>query len=236
MRAARSHLRSLVVLLAAVGVLVAAVIGGGDGSARAAVGRATGPLVATSAGNAAILSASNLAPGLSRAGEVTVTNVGDSPGAFAMTASRPVDSSTAARLSSVLSLRIADVTAGRPASVLYSGRLADLARIGLGRFAQGAVRRYRFTVALPGGRPPAADDPFQGRSTTVTFTWAAIGASAPAGGASGPGADAPTAAHTAQSPGTATTRYWRLRFKASKRQVPATAASPRPCAAGPAGG
>ena len=120
----------------------------------------------------------------------------------------------------MLGLQIADVTPGRATSVLYSGRLADLARIGLGTFAQGAARRYRFTVSYPGGRPAATDNLFQGVSTTVTFTWAAIGASAPTpvGGASGPGS-APAPAHTAQAPGTKTRRHWRLRFKAARRQV-----------------
>ena len=200
---------SLPVVLVALAVLAAAVLGGGDGPARAAVSAATGPLVTTSAGTGAILVARDLRPGASGTGAVTVTNAGDSAGAFALAAVGLTDSSKPARLSRVLDLRIADVTPGRASRVLYAGKLADLARIDLGTLAQRAARRYRFTVAFPIGRAAALDNPYQGVSSSVTFQWIATATGAPR----------PTPAHTGQAPGARSKRSWRLRFEADRRQV-----------------
>jgi hypothetical protein len=167
MAAASARLAAALVALA----LVAASCFAGDGSgARAAVGQATGPLVATAPGDAAVLVARNLAPGGARAGEVTVTNVGDSSGTFALSASGLVD--TAAPLSDVLDLSVDDVTSGSAIAPIYSGRLDALSAVALGTLQQGEARRYRMTVSFPSGRPDAVDDVYQGASTAVTFVWA----------------------------------------------------------------
>src|SRR5262249_13587358 len=145
--------------------------------------------------------------GRASSGTVTVTNVGDSSGAFTLSARDLLDSTPSARLSRVLDLRIEDVTARTPRA-LYTGKLADLVSVRLGTFAQGAAHRYRFTVAFPGGRSAALDAPYQGVRSSVTFTWLAVGvttpptrpAPTPAGGASG-GAESPAPVHSAQSPG-----------------------------------
>jgi hypothetical protein len=52
--------------LAALGLAAAAWLAGDGAGARAAVGQATGPLVATAPGDAALLVARNLAPGDAR--------------------------------------------------------------------------------------------------------------------------------------------------------------------------
>ncbi|MEA2255028.1 MAG: hypothetical protein QOG35_1073, partial [Solirubrobacteraceae bacterium] len=188
----RSRLRTLPALLAAVGLLAAAWLGGGDRSARAAVGSATGPLIGDGAGDGAVLTASDLAPGQSRSGEVTISNVGDESGEFALTPRDLVDTPPSTPLSGVLDLVVQDVTGAGPALV-YSGRLADLGAVALGTLAQGEARRYRFTIAFPAGRSGALDDPYQGATTSVTFAWTATGADTPA-------ASAPE--HTAAAAGT----------------------------------
>ena len=239
MTARRSHLiSSLTVVAVALAVLAAAVLGGGDGSARAAVGAATGPLVRSSAGTGAILVARDLRPGGGRTGDVTITNVGDSPGAFAMTASRPADSSTTARLSSVLGLQIADVTPGRATSVLYSGRLADLARIGPRDVRPGRRAALSLHGRLPGRPPGGHGQPVPGGVDHVTFH---LGRdrrlTADAGRRRLGPRPAPAPAHTAQAPGTKTRRS--LAAAVQGRQAPGrptTGGSPRRCAAACAAG
>jgi hypothetical protein len=166
----------MVAALVALGLVVAAWLAGDGGGARAALGEATGPLVAVAPGNAAVLVAEGLRPGDARAGEVTVTNAGDASGAFALSASDLVD--TSARLSGVLDLAVRDVTPGRAAAPVYAGVVADLRTVELGTLAQGETRRYRFTVSFPSGRPEAIDNLYQGASTAVTFVWSTPSAAA----------------------------------------------------------
>jgi spore coat-associated protein N len=143
----------------------------GDGqSARAEVGSATGPLLSTD-GAGAVLVARDLRPGESRAGDITVTNAGDAAGAFSLSESGRVDSPTpAGPLSAVLDLVVSDLTAGR---TVYAGKVADLAQVALGNFAQGEAHHFRFVVAFPGGRPSSLDNPFQLATTTVSYLWSA---------------------------------------------------------------
>jgi hypothetical protein len=140
--------RRLVVVLLATGVVVAACLTGDRGAARAAVGEATGPLISSSLANTAILSARGLRPGDAKAGEITVQNVGDQAGAFALSSGGVVDGGVA--LSGALDLAVQDITPGRGSPIVYSGKLAALPSIGLGTLAEGELRRYRFTIGLPG--------------------------------------------------------------------------------------
>jgi hypothetical protein len=143
---------------------------GGGPSARAALGAASGPLVVTD-GLGAVLIAEGLRPGDSRAGEITVTNAGDTSGSFALTEADRVESpALTPPLSSVLDLTVLDLTAGR---TVFAGKLGHLANVALGDFAQGEGHRYRFVVAFPAGRSSAADNPYQVVSTTVSYVWSA---------------------------------------------------------------
>jgi hypothetical protein len=200
MAAARSR---LAVALAALGVAFAACLGGDHGAARAAVGDPTGPLIGSPLAGAAILRTSDLAPGRARSGEITVTNVGDESGDFALGATGLGD--LGAPLSSQLDLAVEDVTPGRAPTTVYAGKLSGLSTVGLGSMAQGEAHRYRFTVGLPSG----VDDSFQGATSAVTFLWTATGADMPttppsggtgggAGTGAGTGAAAP--ATTAEAP------------------------------------
>jgi hypothetical protein len=143
---------------------------GGGPSARAALGAASGPLVVTDA-LGAVLVAQGLQPGDSRAGEITVTNAGDTTGGFSLTEADRVESPALnPPLSSVLDLTVLDLTAGR---TVFAGKLGQLANVALGNFAQGEGHRYRFVVAFPAGRSSAADNPYQVVSTTVSYVWSA---------------------------------------------------------------
>jgi hypothetical protein len=187
----------LVAALVALGLVVAAWLAGDGGGARAALGDATGPLIAVAPGNAAVLVAEGLRPGDARAGEVTVTNAGDASGAFAVSASDVVD--TSARLSGVLDLAVRDVTPGRAVTPVYTGVVADLRTVELGTLAQGETRRYRFTVSFPSGRPDAIDNLYQGASTAVTFVWSTPSAA----GSTSAGAPARGGTPTTGAPGIA---------------------------------
>ncbi len=153
--------------LAALGLFVAVCISGDHGAARAAVGHATGPLIGSSLAGGAILEATGLAPGHLRVGEITVTNVGDVSGEFALASSGLVDTP----LGRKLDLVVEDVTPGRSVSTVYYGKLSALSIVGLGTMAQGDAHRYRFTVSLP----PDAGDSYQGATTAVSFMWSATG-------------------------------------------------------------
>ena len=182
----------LATVLAAVGLLVAVALAGDHGAARAAVGQATGPLIGSSLPGGAIFQANDLAPGDGRVGEITVTNVGDVTGAFALGTSGLVDTP----LGRKLDLVVQDVTPGGPVSTVYYGKLSGLSTVGLGNISQGEAHRYRFTVSLPSD----AGDSYQGAATAVAFTWSASGEDP------GPAlAPAPAPAATAQAPPKATT-------------------------------
>jgi spore coat-associated protein N len=188
MAAARSR---LAIALAALGIAFAACLGGDHGSARAAVGNATGPLIGSPLAGAAILSASGMAPGDVRTGYIDVTNIGDTAGTFALGAI----GLTPTPLARELDLDVRDVTAGRTSTVVYSGKLASLSSVALGDMPQGDAHRYRFSVSLPSD----ADDSYQGASSAVTFLWSAT---APEPTATPP---APPAPATGTTPARATT-------------------------------
>jgi hypothetical protein len=189
MAAARSRIATA---LAALALFVAVCVGGDNGAARAALGQASGPLIGSSLDGAAILEATGLAPGHARVGEITVTNVGDVAGAFALGSSGLVDTPLAHKLDLV----VQDVTPGRDATTVFYGKLSALSTVSLGNMAQGDAHRYRFTVSLPSD----AGDAYQGAATAVAFTWSATGEDP--GDAPTP---APAPAATAQAPPKATT-------------------------------
>jgi hypothetical protein len=179
--------------LAALGLVVAVCVGGDHGTARAALGQATGPLIGSSLAGAAILEATGLAPGHLRVGEITMTNVGDVSGAFALGSTGLVDTP----LGRKLDLVVQDVTPGRTVTTVYYGKLSALSSVGLGNLEQGESHRYRFTISLPSD----AGDSYQGAATAVSFTWSASAEDQGATPATGP---APAPATSAQAPPKAT--------------------------------
>jgi len=112
----------IVVVVTALGVAAAAWLGGDGGGARAAIGQATGPLVATAPGDAAVLVAQNLAPGQEQAGEVTVTNAGDAAGGFALGTSGLTDAGAPLSRHRPASVLIAISSAGSPMTTMRTRR------------------------------------------------------------------------------------------------------------------
>ena len=198
MAAARSR---LAIALAALGIAFAACFSGDHGSARAAVGNATGPLIGSPLAGAAILTANGMAPGDVRTGYIDVTNIGDTAGSFALASAGLIFTP----LAHELDLDVRDVTPGGTATVVYSGKLASLTSVALGDMAQGEAHRYRFSVSLPAD----AGDSYQGASSAVTFMWSATAPEptvTPPSSTTTPGtATTPARATTAQAPPKATT-------------------------------
>ncbi|HMS61059.1 MAG TPA: hypothetical protein PKD63_02185 [Solirubrobacteraceae bacterium] len=166
--------------------------------ARAQAAAVTGSLTqSNSRDGAAILGASAMRPGDSVAGEVTIANTGDIPGAFrlgqAPIAEQP--GTSGGRLSAKLLLQVLDVTNPAAPTTVWSGGLGMLGSRDLGTFPAGHARTYRFVATFP-DEGPAADNAFAGASSTVEFLWTAASIDAPAAGAGTPTADTPPAAPT----------------------------------------
>jgi hypothetical protein len=216
----------LAVLAVAVGILAATWLAGDHGAARATVGQATGPLVGSTLTDTAILSARDLRPGDAKTGEITVMNVGDQAGTFALTSGGIADAGVP--LSGVLDLAVQDITPGRESAVVYSGKLGSLASVDLGTLAQGEVRRYRFTVALPAD----VGDAYQGASTTASFVWTASAvAGTPAPVAPAPPVPAPAPPHPAPPAEPRATLTVRARQRGARGTVSATVACSTTCRA-----
>jgi spore coat-associated protein N len=128
--------------------------------------------------SAAILTASNIVPGNSATGSVTIKNTGSASGTFTLAPATPVDTPASPGLSKKLTLTIVD--AGDPSCVsscpanvtLYSGTIfAEPSTIALGTFAPNAQHSYVFTMTFPDSGLNGADNAYQGASTTVAYNW-----------------------------------------------------------------
>lgn len=123
-----------------------------------------------------IFSASNLRPGSSVTGTVTITNAGRAPGSLALSAHNLHDTPgpNGGRLSLLLDLWVEDITGGSRHRI-YAGRLAAMPAQTLGCMRPGRKWTYRFTVTFPdSGRPSSArtaDNAFQGSSVRVDYLW-----------------------------------------------------------------
>jgi spore coat-associated protein N len=189
-------LAGLTAAFAATGSLPLAARGGDPATARAL--RAAGGLsISDSRGGQAILSATAMAPGETRSGEVTITNSGDVAGELTLSKSGLVDAG--GPLSTTLDLAVDDITTGSPARV-YAGKLAAMGALALGSIAAGGSRSYRFSTTFPQGSA-AHDNALQGASSTVQFDW---DATAPEPPPTTPPATTPTTPTTPASPLTLT--------------------------------
>jgi hypothetical protein len=119
----------------------------------------------SSAEGTAIFKIEGLLPGESGTGTVTVTNVGDSDGAFTLTASNLVDTPASPALSSQLTAVVTDETSAQ----VYSGPLASLSTVALGNWAADETHTYTFTVTFAA----SADNTYQDAQTTLDLTWTA---------------------------------------------------------------
>jgi hypothetical protein len=130
--------------------------------------------------SSAILNITKIRPGESPSGEATISNTGNTRGAFTMTGSDLVDTPAAGgpNLSGKVTLLVQELTgpggtvvAGSP---VYNGLLSGFtAAESLGDINGGASKTYKFTVNFPNGTP-AVDNPYQGAKSELTITFDAV--------------------------------------------------------------
>jgi spore coat-associated protein N len=137
-------------------------------SANSASLAAASVKISSSPANQAIVGASGMKPGESREGTISIGNQGDVTGTVTLNAT----GLTGATLASVVELRIDDTTSGTTKE--WSGKLGSFSSVGLGSFAAGETRKYRFTLSWPSGSNEAS---LQGLSTSLTFNWEGTSAS-----------------------------------------------------------
>ncbi len=128
-----------------------------------------------------IFTASNVGPGNSASGEVTIANTGTLKGYFYLSQSQLTDTvgPGGGALSNRLRLTVRDVTSPGAPTTVYSGPFAAMNTQPLGFISPDAARRYSFTALfLDGGTPPTAgagDNAYKGSSTSVRYVWSALG-------------------------------------------------------------
>jgi Ca2+-binding RTX toxin-like protein len=136
---------------------------------------ASGALSLSNSGEgSAIFTASNLGPGHSTEGSVTITNTGSATGSLTLSASELSDSpgTFGGTLSAVLDLSIAE---SGTTTAVYSGKLDSMPEQQLGLLAPGDSHTYRFSVALPDSGNPTADwsgeNIYQSASSSIGYDW-----------------------------------------------------------------
>jgi spore coat-associated protein N len=141
---------------------------------------AAGTLTATGT-SGAILNLTKIRPGDTLApGEVSISNTGNTAGAFTLSMVSLSDTPGTAggpSLSAKVTLLVQELNApgGTPVvgSPLYSGLLKDFASAGLGTWNGATTHHYRFTVAFPNASA-AVDNLYQGAQATMQFNWDAV--------------------------------------------------------------
>lgn len=116
--------------------------------------------------NAAVFTLTNLKPGDTLTGSLTLKNTGSLPAAFSLTEK----SSTNGFTGSNLTLEIKNATTG---GVVYTGTfggLEDGVKKDIGQIAPDASSKFDFTVKLAQG----ADNADQGKNATATYTWDSV--------------------------------------------------------------
>jgi spore coat-associated protein N len=160
--------RSLVALVTVLVATAAAIGSGADFSSHSANPTNTfssGSLLqSNSKSGVAVVTGSNLKPGDVRSGEVTITNTGSLAGSFKLTESKASNGFGEGDMT----LKIDDVSGKAPVSI-YSGDIGKVPAggIGLGSYAAGEARTYRFTTTFAQGSPNSD----QGKVATADYEW-----------------------------------------------------------------
>jgi len=132
-------------------------------SANSASLAAASVRLSSSAPNQAIVAAAGMRPGDRRQGTIAIGNDGTAPAVVTLRAS----DLTGAALAAAIDLEIEDAT-GAGSNPIWSGKLGAFGSVGLGSFAPGASRTYRFTLSWPAA---AGEASLQGTSTALAFQW-----------------------------------------------------------------
>jgi len=172
----RRSLAALATVLVAVGVTGASGANFNGSTANAANTFTAGSLSMTnSKGAGAILTASNLKPGVAGLkGEVDITNTGTLSAPFTLDRGTVVDNDATYKMSTKLNLVVndcgtdLDCAAGGANTLVYSGTIAGMGTgIALGSFNGGQGHRYEFIPTLDA----TVDNNYQSKSSTVQFVW-----------------------------------------------------------------
>jgi hypothetical protein len=123
---------------------------------------------------AAILSATDMRPGETATGSVTIANTGTAAGDFTLSSFDVTDvpGRGGGLLSMALVATVLDVTDPAAPRRVYTGSLGAMTTRALGAFGPGAQHTYRFSVGLPNAAGSALDD-VQGGSVTIGYRWKA---------------------------------------------------------------
>jgi hypothetical protein len=116
--------------------------------------------------NAAIFTLTDMKPGDTVNGSLTLTNTGSLPAAFSLTETASSNGFAADNLSLV----ITNTTTG---TEVYSGDFGGLengVKTELGTYAAGAANSYRFTVKLA----QTADNTQQGKTASASYRWSSV--------------------------------------------------------------
>ncbi|WP_110181234.1 TasA family protein [Nocardioides solisilvae] len=114
----------------------------------------------------AIFNLTDMKPGDTLNGTLTLTNTGSLPAKFSLTES----SSATTFAKDVMTMTITDTTTSQQVFKGSFGDLVDGSKNALGEFAPGAARDFRFTVAMD----PAAGNDQQGKAASATYTWDSV--------------------------------------------------------------
>lgn len=163
--------RSLAAVLTVLVAATAAIGSGADFSSHSANPSNTfssGTLLqSNSKSGVAVVTGTNLKPGDVRGGEVTITNTGSLAGSFRLTEANASNGFGAGDMT----LKVDDVTGSKVVSV-YSGDIGKVPAegIGLGSYAAGEARTYRFTATFASASPNSD----QGKSAKADYEWDAV--------------------------------------------------------------
>jgi spore coat-associated protein N len=162
----RSVLLALVTMLAAIAIAAASGATFNASSANTGNVHATGSLTtANSKADAAIFNQTNLKPGDTVIGTVTITNTGTLPAIYRL--NEAADNPFTGDL---LNLVITDITDPAAPTTVYNGTLGKVsptAALDLGTWEADEARTYRFTSTLH----LDATDAEQSKTATATYTW-----------------------------------------------------------------
>lgn len=132
----------------------------------------TGSLTQTnSKNNAAIFNLTNMKPGDSVIGAVTLTNTGTLPAKFSLTETLSANAfGDKTANDNYLKLVITNVTTNTQVWAGNFGALVDGTANALGEFAPAAANTYRFTVTLDAAAPNSE----QGKVANATYRWDSV--------------------------------------------------------------
>ena len=167
-RRGRRVLVPLATLLAAGAVAVGSGATFTSTSSNAMSGVASGTLAqSNSAANKAIFNLTNIKPGDTVTGQLTLTNTGSIPATFSLTEK----SSSNAFATGNLDLKIEDLTSR---TVVFEGKFGDLVdgeKKKLADFAAGEAHTYKFTVTL---KEAANNNEDQGKAASAVYEWDSV--------------------------------------------------------------